>query len=268
MQKNPIRYRGYYFDKETGFYYLKSRYYNPEVKRFLNADGLVSTGQGVTGYNMFAYCLNNPVTGWDPTGMCVFDVMGTWHCNSSRCKTSPNYIPPVHDVSGTYYPAPSYSPPAAPKPAPAPAPYTPGLPSYNDPIKRENAPLPAGSYTVGDGYGKRSTTFSKASSFHKGVDLFAPEWTPIYAVEAGTAIAFRDSDSGGYGNCVRIEWDNMSSMNGHMITPAIPYGIEVSVDKGQVIGYVGSTGNSSVNHLHFEIRINGVAVSNPQDYMW
>ena len=65
---NPIRYRGYYFDSETGLYYLKSRYYDPQVGRFINADGLVSTGQGVLGNNMFAYCNNNPVNNVDPTG--------------------------------------------------------------------------------------------------------------------------------------------------------------------------------------------------------
>ena len=58
---NPIRYRGYYYDSEIGMYYLQSRYYNPQVGRFINADGYVSTGQDVTGYNMFAYCSNNPV---------------------------------------------------------------------------------------------------------------------------------------------------------------------------------------------------------------
>ena len=65
---NPIRYRGYYFDSETGLYYLNSRYYDPQVGRFINADGLVSTGQGVLGNNMFAYCNNNPVNNVDPTG--------------------------------------------------------------------------------------------------------------------------------------------------------------------------------------------------------
>ena len=65
---NPLRYRGYYYDVETGFYYLQSRYYDPEVGRFINADGLVSTGQGVLGYNMYAYCGNNPVNRADPTG--------------------------------------------------------------------------------------------------------------------------------------------------------------------------------------------------------
>ena len=65
---NPITYRGYVYDAETDLYYLESRYYDPAVGRFINADALVSTGQGLLGNNMFAYCLNNPVNGVDPTG--------------------------------------------------------------------------------------------------------------------------------------------------------------------------------------------------------
>ena len=65
---NPIRYRGYYYDEETNWYYLQSRYYDPELGRFINADGYVSTGQGVLGNNMFAYCGNNPVNRADDSG--------------------------------------------------------------------------------------------------------------------------------------------------------------------------------------------------------
>ncbi len=65
---NPFRYRGYYYDTDLGMYYLQSRYYDSNTCRFINADGYVSTGQGLTGYNMFAYCGNNPVMGYDPTG--------------------------------------------------------------------------------------------------------------------------------------------------------------------------------------------------------
>ena len=65
---NCITYRGYYFDKDLGMYYLQSRYYDPNTCRFINADGYVSTGQGLTGYNMFAYCGNNPVNMVDPYG--------------------------------------------------------------------------------------------------------------------------------------------------------------------------------------------------------
>ena len=58
---NPLLYRGYVYDWDTGLYYLQSRYYDPETGRFLNADAFVSTGQGMIGNNMFAYCNNNPI---------------------------------------------------------------------------------------------------------------------------------------------------------------------------------------------------------------
>ena len=67
-QTNPLRYRSYYYDSETGYYHLKSRYYSPEVGRFLNVDGYVQTGQGLLDKNMFAYCLNNPVMMTDEDG--------------------------------------------------------------------------------------------------------------------------------------------------------------------------------------------------------
>ena len=65
---NPLRYRGYYYDTETGLYYLQSRYYDPVVKRFINCDEYASTAQGFIGYNPFAYCLNNPVSLIDVNG--------------------------------------------------------------------------------------------------------------------------------------------------------------------------------------------------------
>ena len=66
---NPFRYRGYYYDNETGWYYLQSRYYNPEWGRFINADNQISgVGSDIRGYNLFAYCFNNPVNMSDPTG--------------------------------------------------------------------------------------------------------------------------------------------------------------------------------------------------------
>ena len=67
-EANPLRYRGYFYDTETGLYYLKSRYYDPEVCRFINADAYASTGQGILGLNMFTYCICSPVTLYDPSG--------------------------------------------------------------------------------------------------------------------------------------------------------------------------------------------------------
>ena len=66
---NPLRYRGYYYDSETGFYYLQSRYYDPANRRFINADTYSSTDPGdAIGCNMFAYCGNNPVMRNDYSG--------------------------------------------------------------------------------------------------------------------------------------------------------------------------------------------------------
>lgn len=65
---NPLRYRGYYYDSELEMYYLQSRYYDPAIGRFINADIYASTGQGVIGYNMFAYCINAPVNRVDTSG--------------------------------------------------------------------------------------------------------------------------------------------------------------------------------------------------------
>ena len=68
LARNPYLYRGYRYDLETGLYYLNSRYYDPETGRFINADGFVSTGQGILASNMFAYCENNPVVRVDSEG--------------------------------------------------------------------------------------------------------------------------------------------------------------------------------------------------------
>ena len=68
---NPLRYRGYYYDSETGFYYLQSRYYDPENHRFINADSFASTGQGIVGTNMFAYVNSDPVNCIDADGKTI-----------------------------------------------------------------------------------------------------------------------------------------------------------------------------------------------------
>ena len=66
---NPFRYRGYYYDSETGFYYVSSRYYDPEIGRWINADNVIAgVGGDLKGYNLFAYCFNNPVNMDDQAG--------------------------------------------------------------------------------------------------------------------------------------------------------------------------------------------------------
>ena len=94
---NPIRYRGYYYDSETRLYYLQSRYYDPQVKRFINADGFASTGQGFIGYNMFVYSNNSPVNFDDATGdmpTWVYKYFGTvWNYYSFVCNYGDSDVP-------------------------------------------------------------------------------------------------------------------------------------------------------------------------------
>ena len=94
---NPIRYRGYYYDSETRLYYLQSRYYDPQVKRFVNADGFASTGQGFIGYNMFVYSNNSPVNFDDATGdmpTWVYKYFGTvWNYYSFVCNYGDSDVP-------------------------------------------------------------------------------------------------------------------------------------------------------------------------------
>ena len=66
---NPFRYRSYYYDPETNLYYLNTRYYDPEVGRFISQDDVSYLDpEHVNGLNLFAYCGNNPVMGYDPDG--------------------------------------------------------------------------------------------------------------------------------------------------------------------------------------------------------
>ena len=74
---NPFRYRSYYFDTETGLYYLQTRYYDPEVGRFLNIDSLdYADSETINGLNLYAYCGNNPVMGYDPEGTWNWSAFG------------------------------------------------------------------------------------------------------------------------------------------------------------------------------------------------
>ena len=67
---NPLRYRSYVYDRETGFYYLQTRYYDPTTCRFVNGDGQLNLDTFI-GHNQFAYCNNNPVYCYDPNGLCA-----------------------------------------------------------------------------------------------------------------------------------------------------------------------------------------------------
>ena len=76
---NPIRYRGYYFDQETGLYYLGARYYNPEWRRFISPDSIEYLDpESINGLNLYAYCFNDPINYADPSG--CFPVLAVILC--------------------------------------------------------------------------------------------------------------------------------------------------------------------------------------------
>ena len=108
------------------------------------------------------------------------------------------------------------------------------------------------------GFGLRMHPIEQGQLFHAGVDLAAPAGSPIVATADGTV--GRAGWSGGYGLMVAIaHGGGMQTRYAHMSRLAVAPG--QAVRQGQVIGYVGSTGRSTGPHLHYEVRVNGVAVN-------
>lgn len=101
---------------------------------------------------------------------------------------------------------------------------------------------------------------------HKGLDIGADKGTPIYAAASGTVTVSQYGYGGGYGNYVMISHGNgVQTLYGHCSELCVSVGEYVS--QGQLVARVGSTGVSTGNHLHFEVRVNGVA-QDPQNYVY
>ncbi len=116
---------------------------------------------------------------------------------------------------------------------------------------------------VSSPFGDRNAPTAGASSYHQGVDLAAPQGTPIYASRGGTVTVAKFSNSAGYYVTIN-HGDGFSSVYMHMTHYVVSKGQTVS--QGQLIGYVGSTGISTGPHLHFGISYNGTYV-NPALYI-
>lgn len=111
---------------------------------------------------------------------------------------------------------------------------------------------------ITSGFGWRTDPFTGEQKFHGGIDIGVGAGTPIIAADAGTVTVANGVDSwgGGYGFYVMIDHGGGDeTLYAHCSSICVQYG--QTVQKGEVIAYVGSTGNSTGNHLHFEIRING-----------
>ena len=122
-------------------------------------------------------------------------------------------------------------------------------------------PLPG--YSPGSAYGWRMHPIYNEMRFHAGEDIGAPSGTPILAADSGMATVIPDNGNG-YGNYIMINHGGgRVTLYAHMSAFAISNG--ATVNQGDVIGYVGSTGNSTGPHLHFEVRVNG-ATTDPKQY--
>lgn len=112
-------------------------------------------------------------------------------------------------------------------------------------------------------FGWRRSPFGHGRDFHTGIDIAAPSGTPIYATAPGEVASV--GWSGGYGNMVRIKHKyGFETIYGHCLSIAVPAG--KNIKKGDVIGFVGMTGNATGNHCHYEIRLGNFPI-NPYPYM-
>jgi murein DD-endopeptidase MepM/ murein hydrolase activator NlpD len=122
---------------------------------------------------------------------------------------------------------------------------------------------PVMSATYTSGFGVRSDPFRGSAAMHAGIDLAAPQGTPIYATADG--VVDRAEWSGGYGNMVEIDHGKgLQTRFGHLSRILVHPGDRVV--RGQEIALMGSTGRSTGSHLHYEVRIDGHAV-NPVPFL-
>lgn len=118
---------------------------------------------------------------------------------------------------------------------------------------------------MASGYGWRNDPFTKARKFHKGMDFTAPQGTPVYATGDGVVLR-ADANATGYGKHVRIDHGfGYITLYGHMTKYVVKR--RQKIKRGDLIGYVGSTGRSKAPHLHYEVRKNGQAI-NPINFYY
>ncbi len=118
---------------------------------------------------------------------------------------------------------------------------------------------------MASGYGWRQDPFTKARKMHKGMDFTSPRGTPVYATGNGKVIR-ADGRSTGYGKHIRIDHGfGYITLYGHLSKYNVKRGAKVK--RGDLIGYVGSTGRSKAPHLHYEVRYNKRAI-NPVNFYY
>jgi murein DD-endopeptidase MepM/ murein hydrolase activator NlpD len=123
-------------------------------------------------------------------------------------------------------------------------------------VRRALLRTPVDGARISSGYGMRKHPIKGYNKMHRGVDFAAPSGTPIYA--AGKGVIDRIGRNGGYGKYIRIRHNSTyKTAYAHMKSYAKGMKRGARVTQGQVIGYVGSTGNSTGPHLHYEVLVDG-----------
>ena len=190
---NPIRYRGYYQDFETGFHYLQSRYYDPAVRRLINADGYINANGDFIGFNMYAYCGNNPIAYIDVSGDSADEALKGLAAGAAALSAMDGLLP-IGDIIGVtllligvaaisetveienFKPFPTLRRPLArenekAKSLPPPVPLDPSY-NYWSAIRTPNAILPS-----------VPLTYSEAKQFvAAGGDIVCRNWTSAIAI--------------------------------------------------------------------------------------
>jgi len=135
--------------------------------------------------------------------------------------------------------------------------------SFNNYDPPSRSPLGA-DFKITSGFGERFHPIKKVNKFHKGIDFKAPIGTPVYATADGIILKTESKETG-YGNRIIIQHDEQfESHYGQLSEIQVTEGQKV--EKGDLIGLVGSSGASTAPHLHYEIRKDG-KVLNPEDYL-
>jgi murein DD-endopeptidase MepM/ murein hydrolase activator NlpD len=128
----------------------------------------------------------------------------------------------------------------------------------------------AGATRISDGYGPRSAPCGGCSTFHDGLDMNPGVGAPIGSIADGVVSSVTASDTGGLGVHVQIDHlvdgRKLTSTYGHMLAGSAAVSVGQSVIAGQLIGKVGSTGQSTGPHLHLELHLDGVTAIDP--YGW